>query len=98
MLTVTPRVATRQRQVKTKNVFTWQVTWPGNGVEPGLHHKDHGERVTNHFYHTTRALVDRNMLHYDRLATDTLYHEVVTHWAMVAARCQTFVGREVRSV
>lgn len=72
-----------------------QVSWTGRGIEPAGEHKDHVERLTEHFYHTTRALVDRNLLRHDQLASDDLYHEVVGHWTMVAARCITFVGREV---
>ncbi|KAK7499076.1 hypothetical protein BaRGS_00009623 [Batillaria attramentaria] len=70
------------------------VSWTEQGIDTEVH-KDYIDRVCEHFYHTTRALVDRNMMRHDQLTTDDLYHEVAGHWAVAASRCSTFVGREV---
>ena len=72
-----------------------QVPWTNKGIDPGGAHKEHIDRLIDHFFHNTKALVDRNMAHYDQLASDELYHEVVQHWTMVKNRCQSFVGRDV---
>ncbi|KAL8605123.1 hypothetical protein ACOMHN_018924 [Nucella lapillus] len=83
-----------QRAVPSFNFRSTKVSWTLKGIDPE-YHKEHIQVLTDHFYHTTRALVDRNMLLYDQLAADELYHEVVAHWNMVVGRCLTFVGREV---
>ncbi|XP_012940861.1 uncharacterized protein LOC101863359 [Aplysia californica] len=75
------------------NVAVTQVHWTEDGITPTAH-KDYLNRVTNHFYHTIRDLVDRNIQTHSELVSDSLYHEVIQHWSLVKSRCSTFVGRE----
>ncbi|GFO41156.1 NACHT and WD repeat domain-containing protein 1 [Plakobranchus ocellatus] len=74
------------------NVFQTKVQWTEQGINP-VSHKDYLSLVCNHFYHTVRALADRNVQAFSSLASDELYHEVVQHWTLVKSRCTTFVGR-----
>ncbi|XP_041349350.1 NACHT and WD repeat domain-containing protein 2-like [Gigantopelta aegis] len=74
------------------NIRKSVIKWSSKGIDSKLH-AGYLLKMCNHFYRTVESLVDRNMARRNKLADDSLFHEVSQHWSVAKGRCNTFVGR-----